>query len=400
MYDNEFHIASLIAAHLRGELNVDQQQELNDWLTMSKANRQRFEQLINEADLTSKIRSYRLGSTEAIWEKTKQLVHDSGALNDSKAPLKLFIWAKIMAIAAVLALIVFGVWFLDITRLPGDDRAGSRLIANDIAPGKNTATLTLANGKTIMLSDTKTGVVIKNTKLSYTDGSTISELQPFLRRGEKSNMMLTAKTPRGGTYQITLPDGSKVWLNAASSIIFPSTFSNLPIRKVKLIGEGYFQISKDKAHPFIVESRGQQVEVLGTHFNVNAYDDEPIVATALLEGSVKVSDGINKQTIQPGEQALNNGKKIIVEKANLENITDWKDGEFSFDHVDFKTAMRKIERWYNVEFIYDQSLPEEMETGGWISRNNNLSSVLKLIESSGLVHFRRDGRKIYVTNFN
>jgi hypothetical protein len=395
MYNKEFYIASLIAGHLRNELNVDQLQELSEWRNMSKANQERFDQLVNEVELRSKIRNYGLGSLEPIWEKTKQRVHDAAALNNSKAPLKIFTWTRVGAIAAVLALISLGVWLFDISLLPGEDKAGSELIANDIAPGKNTATLTLANGKTIKLSDTKTGVAIKNAILSYTDGSSLTDLQSSVQ--ERNSAMLTVKTPRGGTYQVTLPDGSKVWLNAASSINFPATFNNLSFRKVELIGEGYFEIIKDRAHPFVVESRGQQVEVFGTHFNVNAYEDEPTVATALLEGSVKVSDGTIKRMIKPGEQALYNGKKIEVEKANVESITDWKDGEFSFNDVDFKTAMRKIERWYNVEFIYDPSLPREMTTGGWISRNNKLSSVLKLIESSGLVHFKIAGKKVYVT---
>ncbi|MNL30601.1 fec operon regulator FecR [compost metagenome] len=168
-------------------------------------------------------------------------------------------------------------------------------------------------------------------------------------------------------------------------------------RRVKLEGEGYFEIAKDKTHPFVVESRGQEVEVLGTHFNVNAYTDEKVVATTLLEGAVKVTSNQNQQLLKPGEQAVNSGRAIKVARVDAENIIDWKEGDFYFEHADFRSVMRKIGRWYDVEVIYDRSVPERITSNGLISRNNKLSAVLKSIEKSGQVHFKIDGKKIYVT---
>jgi len=193
-------------------------------------------------------------------------------------------------------------------------------------------------------------------------------------------------------------------MNSASSITYSAMLIAHVSRRVKLEGEAYFEVAKDKAHPFVVESRGQEIEVLGTHFDVNSYADEPAVTTTLLEGSVKVTsfssssrEARQTRVIKPGEEALNNGSGITVTAANIENNTDWIQGDFFLNHVNFKTAMRKIARWYDVEIIYDASVPDDMESGGWISRDRNLSSVLKLIESSGLVHFKVEGRKIYVT---
>jgi ferric-dicitrate binding protein FerR (iron transport regulator) len=165
---------------------------------------------------------------------------------------------------------------------------------------------------------------------------------------------------------------------------------------VALTGEGYFEVAKDRSHPFIVEAAGQQVEVLGTHFNVNSYADEPVVATTLLEGSVKVSAAASARTIVPGEQARSSGGGISVARVNTGQVVDWKDGDFNLEGVDFRAAMRKLGRWYNVEFVYDRSVPGDIEAGGWISRSSPLSAVLKSIENSGQVRFKIEGRKVLV----
>jgi transmembrane sensor len=205
-------------------------------------------------------------------------------------------------------------------------------------------------------------------------------------------------TAKGETYQLRLADGSKVWLNAASSLTYTASLNGNGERRVKLDGEAYFEVAKDKNHPFIVETAKQQVQVLGTHFNINSYADEPMVTTTLLEGSVKVSHLTShvSQLLKPGQQALNKNDHITVINANMEQVMDWKQGDFYLNHVDFKTAMRKIARWYNVDVVYDASVSDATESGGWISRNNKLSEVLQSIEAAGQVHFKVEGRKITV----
>lgn len=319
---------------------------------------------------------------KAILDTMHQRINKT--INEKNGGRRIRLTRWMSAIAAVLAIVVFGIYFFS-------QNSQQSIYKNDLAPGRNKAVLTLANGKKINLSDAKSGIVIKASQLTYTDGAAIVAIA-----GKKAEIT-TISTPRGGQYNIELPDGTTVALNAASTLKFPATFSGANNRLVELSGEGYFEVAKDKKHPFIVKSAGQEVEVLGTHFNLNAYADERAVATTLVEGSVKVSSGSHVQVIKPGEQALSNGSGIRVNPVNIENVTDWKEGAFSLNHLDFKSAMRKISRWYDVDVIYEGAFPDDMESGGWISRSNPLSAVLKLIESSGQVHFRLEGKKLYVS---
>lgn len=323
---------------------------------------------------------------EAILDAMHQKISKTITVGKVEKRISLSIW--ITSMAAVFALIVLGLYFYNNRNQP---LAQSVAYQNDLAPGRNRAVLKFANGKEINLSDAKSGVVIKASQLSYTDGVSIVAIA-----GKKAEIT-TISTPRGGQYKIQLPDGTIVALNAASTLKFPSTFLGGINRTVELSGEGYFEVAKDKKHPFIVKSGTQQVEVLGTHFNLNAYADERAIATTLVEGSVKISSGSYVQVIKPGEQAINSGFGIQVTEVNVENITDWKEGSFVLNHLDFKSAMRKISRWYDVDVVYEGTFPDDMESGGWISRSTPLSAVLKLIESSGQVHFRLEGKKLYVS---
>ena len=304
------------------------------------------------------------------------------------------LWPRMIGIAAAIALMVLGIYFFNYRN---DGNADSNILTKDISPGTFGATLTLANGKKIKLSDATNGEIAKEAGISVTktaDGQLVYEIKETTGSADQMNTLSTAK---GETYILTLPDKSKVWLNAASSITYFTTLKVHGIRKVKLEGEAYFEISKDKVHPFIVQTAKQEVEVLGTHFNINSYNDEPATATTLLEGSVKVKAGQVYKVIKPGEQTMITNGSIAVQQVEVDNIVDWKNGDFYLNHIAFKTAMRKIARWYNMEVIYDETVPDNMESGGWIARDKPLSAVLKSIESSGLVKFKVAGRKIYVT---
>ncbi len=309
-----------------------------------------------------------------------------------KASVRL--WPRVIAAAVAIMIIGASIFYYNARDTTKDQLSFSH--SNDVAPGKVGATLTLANGKKIRLSDAVSGEIARESGITISktaDGQVTYEIKSDTTEPNKINTLSTAK---GETYILTLPDQSKVYLNAASSLTYTVGLMERGVRKVRLSGEAYFEIAKDKAHPFVVESRGQEVEVLGTHFNVNAYSDEPAILTTLIEGSVKVTSGQNQQVLKPGLQTINNGNTIEVAKANLETITDWKDGDFNLDGLELKAAMRKIGRWYDVEVIYN-AVPDNIMSGGWISRDTKLSTILEGIERSKQVHFKLEGRKLYVS---
>jgi transmembrane sensor len=205
------------------------------------------------------------------------------------------------------------------------------------------------------------------------------------------------ETTNGQTYRLQLPDQSKVWLNAASSIKFPVSFAGLKNRKVELTGEAYFEISKDKEHPFIVKTTQQEVQVLGTHFNINSYEDKQNTTTTLLEGSVKITNENKKeQLLKPGETALvNNTANILVSPADIKSAMTWKNGDFRFNEERIDEVMLKISRWYDIEVTYHGPISKE-KFSGKISRNKNISEVLNMLSYSNAVKFIVEGRRVTV----
>ncbi|MNY03939.1 fec operon regulator FecR [compost metagenome] len=304
-------------------------------------------------------------------------------------------WKRI-AVAAAIATIVFGgglyYYNLNLRKVQLNETA----YKNDAGPGKTGATLTLANGQKIRLSDEKNGELAKDAGVTINKSANGQLVYDIVSDKSAAGHINTLSTTNGETYKVRLPDGTQIWLNAASKLIYTTNLIRNGKRVVQLDGEAYFEVSKDKKHPFVVESKGQFVEVLGTHFNINAYRDEPQIATTLLEGSVKVGINGKTQLIRPGQQAVNYGGRLKVNDVSLDDITDWKEGDFFLNHVDFKTAMRKIARWYDVEIVYDVAVPEDLESGGWMSRRNKLSTVLKAIEDTGLARFRIEGKTVHV----
>jgi transmembrane sensor len=273
---------------------------------------------------------------------------------------------------------------------------------NDIAPGGNKATLTLSNGTTLVLDNSKNGVlasqgktIIKKTQ----DGLlTYQAARPLYSQLVTEVVYNTITTPRGGQYQVVLPDGSKVWLNAASSLKFPTSFSGKE-RNVELTGEAYFEVAKNKAMPFHVSSAGQVVEVLGTHFNINAYADETWIKTTLLEGAVKVTKGTTWAIIKPGQQSAivygqDNAAIKITDDVDTDEAVAWKNGKFYFDEADIQVVMRQVGRWYDVDVEYNGKIPSDRFSGAF-SRNMNASEALRLLEFTG-VNFKIEGRKIIV----
>ena len=395
MLKDQFHVSKLITRSLRGTIDTKEQTELDNWIAASADNR-KFMESFSEEQLTADLQVFRSVNEDAIWAKIQQRLESAKAPKKKEFKVLQRIHYKVAA-AATIAL-VFGIWFYT-SHYPEGSATTKNFLTNDIAPGKTGATLTLSNGKTIVLGGEKdgklaeeAGISISKTKdgqLEYTISGTA---------GSTEGKMNTLSTAVGQTYILNLPDHSRVYLNAASSLTYPSSFSGSKIRHVELSGEGYFEIAEDKAHPFVVVSLGQQVEVLGTHFNINAYQNEPALKTTLMEGSVRVSNTSGKQflVLKPGQQSILTVDGIQVTKVDTDLAIAWKNNEFMFENESIENIMRMVERWYNVEVIYIGARPTERFVGV-VSRFDNVSKVLQLLESTGGVNFKIEGRKIYVS---
>ncbi|XHR97035.1 FecR family protein [Mucilaginibacter sp. UC70_90] len=207
----------------------------------------------------------------------------------------------------------------------------------------------------------------------------------------------TITTPRGGQYQVILEDGTKVQLNAASSIKFPEYFTGAN-REIELNGEAYFEVAKDKAHPFIVKANSTRVQVLGTHFNINAYSDNPDITTTLLEGSVKMSKGAVAVMLLPGQQgAVNqNSSSIKVSRADVEANMAWTKGFFVFHDQSIVTIMKQVSRWYDVDIEYQDIQVQENEFGGTISKYKDIEELLDNIKLTGSIHYKIEGRRVII----
>ncbi|MBE9599379.1 FecR family protein [Pedobacter sp. MC2016-24] len=270
-----------------------------------------------------------------------------------------------------------------------------------IKPGKNRATLTLADGKEISLNDAANGDLIKQAGLSISktaEGQLVYNVENVDNITDDSKMN-TISTPNGGEWQIRLPDGSTVWLNAASSLVYPLNIGVAKTRKVKLRGEAYFEVAKNAAHPFIVETEKQMLEVLGTHFNVNSYADEQITRTTLLEGSIRVADAKNlsaTEVLKPGEQAVLSANGIKVSTVDTDESVAWKNGYFKFNNEKQESIMRKISRWYNIQVEYADQEAKNVVYYGTMSRFEKISQVLQKFEQTGEVSFDLKGNKLIV----
>lgn len=273
-----------------------------------------------------------------------------------------------------------------------------------IKPGGNKATLTLADGRTIILSSDHTGIIMGN-DLVYEDGTALLGLErneSLNGKGVVHNYQLT--TPKGGQYKMTLPDGSRVWLNAASKLKYPGRFSK-EVREVELVGEAYFEIAKytrgSHQVPFIVRTRAQEVLVLGTQFNLTAYDDEMETRTTLVEGAVVVRESLDGSVkkgteLTPGEESILTTAGLQTRKANLASSIAWKSGVFAFDNIPFDQMMRQIARWYDIDIIYEGAIPKE-QFKGKMSRNVDLDVVIGFLKDSG-IDLNAEGRTIYIGN--
>jgi transmembrane sensor len=308
------------------------------------------------------------------------------------------LWPIITIAASVLVVLSVGFYFYDLNKTQKKDAMA--LLSNEITPGGNKAYLTLANGKRISLTEAENGTLAKQEGVTITKTEDGQLIYKVANTGTNKGVSAfnTIETPNGGQYQILLPDGTKVWLNAASMLKYPVNFGKNE-RKVELSGEGYFEVAKDKLKPFRIKTDRQEVTVLGTHFNVNNYRDETNVSTTLLTGSVSILNlkSLEKVMLKPDEQGILNGKSLSVQEVKAEDAIAWKNGEFLFNDEPLESIMRQISRWYDIDVEY-RGVNLADRFGGSISRFENVSKVLEKLELTGGIHFKIQHRTIIVTN--
>lgn len=386
----------IVSDYLDGKLSALQQARLETWYLLKAENAAEPEMEADYEKLSDK-----------MWTKiSNEISADGQTVLPAKRKnilVSLSAFSKI-GIAAMFTLVA-GLTYLVINN---NNQQQERFVISkekDIAPGKDKAFLTLSDGRKIDLANADNGKLASENGLEImktADGKLIYKTSSGKSSSQGFN---TISTPIGGQYTIILPDGSKVWLNAGSSLTYPTAFEQNG-RSVSLTGEGYFEVAhiegKTGKLPFAVSVRKgntelEKVEVLGTHFNINAYADEPSVKTTLLQGSVRVD--INKEqkaVLKPGQQSRLTNGQVQLQAADTEMAVAWKNGEFVF-REDLHSAMRKVARWYDVEVVYDESAPDQLMLGGWMSRGTNISEVLNHIQLTGKVHFKLEGRRVTVS---
>lgn len=399
------HIIELIVKHHNKVLTVPEKKELEQWINRSTPNKQLFEELESEAYRKIALDQIDGYNEDRALQRVKERIGMYATIASKRSNNKR--WRR-LGVAATIAVFLGSMLFVSLFPLKKADVKDKTAIVqlkDDVSPGGNKAVLTLANGKSIVLNNAQVGQLAHqgNSKVMKINSGLLSYSSQETRAGgsqQKEVVYNTLTTPRGGQYQLVLPDGTKVWLNAASSIRFPTAFVG-KARVVEITGEAYFEVEPltpltdgEQMKPFIVQvsssSGNMDVKVLGTHFNVNAYKGEPAVEVTLLEGSVRVSQltAHHSQVIKPGEQVQVNktGNIKLIKNADVNQAVAWKEGRFEFNG-NIQGIMREIARWYDVEVVYEGNVTDKA-FGGTISRYKKVSKVLNILELTGSIHFK------------
>jgi transmembrane sensor len=394
-------IRIFLEKYAAGEHTLAQHQQFIEWL--KTAHISEVEHIAEEYyQLSQKQQSTPEGAdVNVIFQIEKALdQYELGNRESKKVKKGFFTWWIMYRSAAAILILSLACYWVYTLQLKKDKPVvvavpASQPETNEVLPGSNKAMLTLGDGSLISLDDARNGEVASQ------GGTQISKLangQVVYNAAVKADEILfnTLTTPRGGQFKLTLPDGSNVWLNSSSSIRYPTAFAGKE-RKVQVTGEAYFEIAHDASKPFLVSVNDMDIRVLGTHFNVNAYNDEAAVKTTLLQGSVSLSKAGIATLLRPGQQAQlgSAGNFKLVDDVDVDEVVAWKNGYFSFTKADLQTVMRQIARWYDVDITYEGAVPDR-QFGGKIGRNSNISEVLKILQETK-VNFRIVGKKIIVT---
>jgi transmembrane sensor len=379
-------LLQLLLKRLTGEFSPEEAIELEAWTASVDGGRQWIERITSEAGLAKEVE---------VWKKIDPALGYAKWLDGRKRTGKLRIRHLIRGVAAA-ALLAVAVLALNRIRknrsVPPPAMAKNSLIL----PGRNTATLTLADGRRILLDsldNVEVGMQGKS-KLVKTDSGTVT--YTTLTGNRQEVVYNDLATPRAGQYQLILADHSHVWLNNLSSIHYPAFFAGTD-REVEMTGEAYFEIADDPGKPFVVNVNGKKIRVLGTSFNIKSYPDEDNTQATLLTGTVQVTNGTDTTTLRPNEQARWNGmgEVRVLRQVPAEAITSWKNGFFYFGRASLKEVMRQLARWYDVEVNYEGT-PPDVQFEGKIDRNLPLNELIKSLENQNNIHFQIQGRSIIV----
>jgi transmembrane sensor len=383
---------ALLDKYLKGEASYSEQRLVEEYY--SRLEKSGGKSLSEEQEIKLK---------ELMLSNIHDSMDDVFAGDTENQRYKIWRWLPYAAAASIILILATNLLFVKTGDISKHKTVLAKVLpvkGDDVAPGGNKAILTLSDGSKIVLDDVKIGQVVEQAGIKITkseDGKLIYDVPASYHNESSSGLSYNKiETPKGGQYQINLPDGTKVWLNAASSLKFPTAFEGKE-RFVELTGEAYFEVSPNKLMPFKVQTEKQTVEVLGTHFNINSYSNESSTKTTLLEGSVKVSNLGSKHVkyLEPGQQAINtNDGNISLEAVNTDQATSWKNGRFIFNDMELESIMRQLERWYNVEVDYSK-IPKT-SYNAHISMDLNLSKVLEALEVTGSIKFKIEGRTIKI----
>ncbi len=400
---NRDRIALLYKKYLADECTAQELNELKS-LISDQANQTKLTDLLDKT-------WYNLKEDELIdfSESNSKTIFHNIVNTDKKEKKQGMLWMKYAAAVLVVLGLGTSVWVYNSN--PKEELTTKKIaqVIPELKPGTNKATLTLDNGSKIDLD--KEGIVVANNQINYSDGSQLMGADQNENTPLNQTEYLSLTTPYGGEYQVVLSDGTKVWLNADSRLRYPVDFAT-DKRVVELEGEAYFEVAKMKGKPFVVKTQNQEVNVLGTHFNINSYGYEAGVKTTLLEGSIAVSRKINSgdsetlqsQMLVPGQQSFVSQtlKEISVKKVNTIEAIDWKEGLFIFNDEPIQSITKRLAKWYNVKFVYEGDFSKVRFVGNY-AREKSLNNLLNNIELTGLVHFKVEGsgkeRRIMVTNY-
>ena len=376
--EQNFRAAYLISQFIQETISEEDEEELDRWMQQSELNMQIFEDLTDESMVRDFLTWYAERDTERKLEEVKRRLQFT-------KPGKVIPIRRYAAAACAVLLLGAGIYYFG---LRGNESTvtSTGTETADILPGKASATLTLADGKKIDLTNLRDTIIsnevrIVNGTVVYT--STVSAPE-----------MHEISIPRKGFYELVLPDGSKAWINSSSSVRYPSRFNGNE-RRVTVTGETYFEVAKDAAHPFIVSVNGVDITALGTAFNVNAYPNEDGLRITLTEGKINVNAAQRNEQLLPGQQIIIRPGEWEIRTIDISPVVAWTKNQFKLKNTSIEEVMRMAERWYDARIVYKEKVTDHFT--GTIDRNVPISQLLKLLEATGQVHFQIDGETIIVT---
>lgn len=381
------HFLNLVDKHLNGKSTPAEQALLEEYY--KRLDEMSTLQLAEEEEHASK---------ELIMQRIKTIIGPE--VHQLKPTVRPF-YKTWYAAAAVLLILGFGSYFVLFNKNEMPANQGTVAQKEQIRPGSNKAVLTLGNGQQITLTDADNGVLANQGKtqiVKKANGELSYQAPSHVAGAGDAVSYNTITTPKGGQYLVVLADGSRVLLNAASSLTYPTVFKGRQ-RNIELKGEGYFEVAKNKAMPFVVKANDVEVRVLGTHFNISAYADDQQIATTLIEGSVSLNKGKATTLLKPGQQGITrpdfNG--IVVQNANVEQVMGWVNGNFVFRDLNIKEVMKMVGRWYDVDVEYRGNV-QSKKFGGITSRQGDIKELLDYMKKTGGVNYKIEGRRVILTN--